>query len=84
MARLRRHAAVGAGPRAGQYLSLGAKSRALLRGQMQATVEDVRAVAHSVLRHRIFTNFTAQAEGVESDDVIDHLLKEVPVESKAA
>ncbi len=74
----------GAGPRAGQYLSLGAKSRALLRGQMQATVEDVRAVAHSVLRHRIFTNFTAQAEGVESDDVIDHLLKEVPVESKAA
>ena len=51
---------------------------------MQATVEDVRAVAHSVLRHRIFTNFTAQAEGVESDDVIDHLLKEVPVESKAA
>ncbi len=74
----------GAGPRAGQYLSLGAKSRALLRGQMQATVEDVQAVAHSVLRHRIFTNFTAQAEGVEPDDIIDHLMKEIPVESKAA
>jgi MoxR-like ATPase len=51
---------------------------------MQATVEDVQAVAHSVLRHRIFTNFTAQAEGVEPDDIIDHLMKEIPVESKAA
>jgi len=71
----------GAGPRAGQYLALGAKSRALLRGQMQATVEDVRAVAHCVLRHRIFTNFTAQAEGIETDQIIDHLLEKVPAES---
>jgi len=68
----------GAGPRAGQYLSLGAKSRALLRGNLQATVEDVRAVAHSVLRHRIVTNFTAIADGVSADNVIDTLLKEIP------
>ncbi len=71
----RKYLGWGAGPRAGQYLSLGAKARALLRGNLQATVADVRAVAHAVLRHRIITNFTAQAEGHESDDVIDELLK---------
>jgi MoxR-like ATPase len=68
----------GAGPRAGQCLSLCAKSRALLRGNLQATIEDVRAVAHPVLRHRIVTNFTAQAEGVDSDDIIDKLLASIP------
>ena len=68
----------GAGPRAGQYLSLGAKSRALLRGNLQATSEDVRFVAHSVLRHRIVTNFAAVADGVTSDAVIDQLLSSVP------
>ncbi len=76
----------GAGPRAGQYLALGAKSRALLRGNPQATVDDVRAVARAVLRHRISTNFTAQAEGVDSDDMVARLLKAVPetVDIKAA
>ena len=68
----------GAGPRAGQYLSLGAKSRALLRGNLQATVEDVRFVAHAVLSHRIVTNFTAIADGVTPDAVIDRLLEAVP------
>jgi MoxR-like ATPase len=68
----------GAGPRAGQYLSLGAKSRALLRGSLQATVEDVRFVAHSVLRHRIVTNFAAVADGVTADAVVDRLLEAVP------
>ena len=68
----------GAGPRAGQYLSLGAKSRAILRGNLQATVEDVRFVAHSVLRHRIVTNFTAVADGVSADDVVTRLLEAVP------
>ncbi len=68
----------GAGPRAGQYLSLGAKSRALLRGNLQATVEDVRFVAHAVLRHRIVTNFAAVADGVTSDKVVDELLRAVP------
>jgi MoxR-like ATPase len=78
----RKYLAWGAGPRAGQYLALGAKSRAILRGSLQATVEDVRAVARSVLRHRIFTNFSAQAEGIDSDNVIERLLKHVPEAGK--
>ncbi len=73
----RKYLAWGAGPRAGQFLALGAKSRAMLRGNLQATVEDVRAVAHGVLRHRIVTNFAAQADGVDSDGVIDDLLKNI-------
>jgi MoxR-like ATPase len=71
----RKYLAWGAGPRAGQYLALGAKSRALLRGNLQATVEDVRAISRAVLRHRIYTNFTAQAEGVDADEMVDRLLK---------
>jgi len=74
----RKHLAWGAGPRAGQYLSLGAKSRALLRGNLQATADDVRAVAHAVLRHRLVTNYTALAEGVDADAIIDQLLELVP------
>ncbi|HYG74988.1 MAG TPA: MoxR family ATPase [Planctomycetota bacterium] len=74
----RKYLSWGAGPRAGQNLALGAKSRALLRGNLQATVEDVRAIAPVVLRHRIFANFTAQAEGIDSDGVIKQLLKIVP------
>ncbi|MCJ8328673.1 MAG: MoxR family ATPase [Lentisphaeria bacterium] len=73
----------GAGPRCGQYLSLGAKARALLRGNMQATVEDVQAVSNAVMRHRIFTNFSAQAEGITSDKIIEDLLKLVPEEDTA-
>ena len=74
---IRRYVSWGAGPRAGLYLSLGAKSRALLRGRFQASCGDVRAVARSVLRHRIFTNFAAQAEGVNAMQLIDRLLKTV-------
>ena len=74
----RKYLSWGAGPRAGQFLSLGAKSRAMLRGSLQATIEDVRAVAHGVLRHRIVTNFAAQADGVDSDAVITSLLATVP------
>jgi MoxR-like ATPase len=73
----RKYLSWGAGPRAGQFLALGAKSRAMLRGSLQATIEDVRAVAHGVLRHRIVTNFAAQADGIDSDGVIDDLLKTV-------
>jgi MoxR-like ATPase len=79
----RKHLAWGAGPRAGQYLSLGAKSRALLRGNLQATADDVRAVVHPVLRHRLVTNYTALAEGVDADDVVDQLLELVPETSPA-
>ena len=67
----------GAGPRASQYLILGAKAHAALAGRTHVAVEDVRAIAHPVLRHRIVTNFSAQAEGIDSDQVIDRLLAEV-------
>jgi len=67
----------GAGPRAAQYLVLGAKSRALLHGRMQVGCEDIRAVAHPVLRHRVFTNFNADAEGIGPDDIVDMLVQSV-------
>jgi len=67
----------GAGPRAGQYLILGGKSRAILRGRFNVSIEDVKAISHSVLRHRILTNFHAEAEGVDSDGIVDRLLDEV-------
>ncbi|HUT56510.1 MAG TPA: MoxR family ATPase [Phycisphaerae bacterium] len=67
----------GAGPRAAQYLILGAKSRALLHGRFQVACEDVRAVAHPVMRHRLFTNFNADAEGIKPDDIIDRLIETV-------
>ncbi|MEQ9407023.1 MAG: MoxR family ATPase [Fuerstiella sp.] len=70
----------GAGPRAGQYLILGARARALLEGRFHVTTEDVRYVAKPVLRHRIMTTFQADSQGVTPDDVIDRLLKFVPVE----
>jgi MoxR-like ATPase len=68
----------GAGPRAVQNLILGAKARALLYGRSHVTTEDVRALAHPVLRHRILTNFTAASEGVSTDKVIDKVLQETP------
>jgi MoxR-like ATPase len=67
----------GAGPRATQHLMLAAKARSIMNGRFVASVEDVRAVTPSILRHRIITNFRAQAEGITSLDVIDHLLKEI-------
>jgi MoxR-like ATPase len=70
----------GAGPRASQYLILGAKARAVLRGRFAAAVEDVQALARSVLRHRIISNFAAEAERVTSLQIIDRLLAEIPVE----
>ncbi|MEM7233249.1 MAG: hypothetical protein AAF517_13820, partial [Planctomycetota bacterium] len=66
-------------PRASQYLILGAKARAVLHGRKYVAAEDVQAVAHPVLRHRILTNFSAEAEGVTSDDIITRLIEETPV-----
>ncbi len=66
----------GAGPRASQYLILGAKTRAVLDGRPTPAVEDVRTVAMPVLRHRIVTNFNAEAEGVDTAQIIQRLLKE--------
>ena len=70
----------GAGPRAGQYLILGAKARAILEGRFHVSPEDIKAIAHPVLRHRIVTTFQAHSEGVSSDRVIDMLLEKIPVE----
>jgi MoxR-like ATPase len=67
----------GAGPRASQYLVLGAKARAIMHGRFAASVEDIKALAPSVLRHRILTNFNAEAEGVTSLDVVQRLLEVV-------
>jgi MoxR-like ATPase len=67
----------GAGPRASQHLILAAKARAILLGRYVASVEDVKAVVPSILRHRIITNFKAQAEGITPLDIIHRLLEEV-------
>ncbi len=74
---VREHVAWGAGPRASQYLVLGAKSRAVLRGRMAASVEDVRALAKPVLAHRVLTNFRAESEGVTSEQIVEKLLERV-------
>ncbi|HOO55823.1 MAG TPA: MoxR family ATPase [bacterium] len=71
----------GAGPRASQYLVLGAKTRALIKGKNAATIEDIRAVAKPVLRHRIIPNFSAEADGVIPDLIIDKLIEEVKAPS---
>jgi MoxR-like ATPase len=64
----------GAGPRASQFLVLGAKCQALLRGKYSPDIEDVQAIAKPVLRHRIVRNFKAEAEGISVDDLIDKLM----------
>ena len=68
----------GAGPRASQYLILGAKARAILHGRPYAGIEDVQSVAAPVLRHRILTNFNAEAEGVRPDDIVKKLIDLIP------
>ena len=67
----------GAGPRASQYLVLGAKARAILNGRYHVAYEDIKAVAVPVLRHRILTNFNAEADGITSMDLINRLLENV-------
>ncbi|MFI4875249.1 MAG: AAA family ATPase [Blastopirellula sp. JB062] len=68
----------GAGPRAGQNLINGGKAIAAMEGRFSVAVEDVKKIAIPVLRHRISTNFQAQAEGMTNEDVIRKLLKEIP------
>jgi MoxR-like ATPase len=68
----------GAGPRASQFLILAAKARAVLHGRYYVACEDVRAVAPSVLRHRIITNFNAEAEGIKPDEIIKRLTDMIP------
>jgi MoxR-like ATPase len=67
----------GAGLRAGQFLVLGAKVRALLRGRAHVTMEDIQTLAYPTLRHRILLNYRAEAEGVTVESVIGKLLEAV-------
>ena len=64
----------GAGPRASQYLILGAKTRAILDGRPTADIDDVKSLTLPVLRHRVLPNFNAEAEGVSVDDILNRLL----------
>jgi MoxR-like ATPase len=75
---LKKWVAFGASVRAAQYLVLGAKARALTGGRYHVNYDDIRALAHPVLRHRVLTNFHAQSEGITSDTLIDRLLEAVP------
>ncbi len=68
----------GAGPRAGQFLILGAKGRAVLHGRINVSCDDVRSVAAAVLRHRLFTNFNADAEGIDTDEIVKRLISHIP------
>jgi len=74
------YVAWGAGPRASQNLVLAGKARAVLRGRFCASTEDIRAVAHPVLRHRIITNFNAEADGIRSKDIVERLVREIPAD----
>ncbi len=67
----------GAGPRASQFLILGAKARTILQGRYAVSIEDIQAIAPSVLRHRIVPNFKAQGEGISSLDIVNRLLADV-------
>jgi MoxR-like ATPase len=72
----------GAGPRAAQYLVLGAKAHAVLRGRVNVACEDIRAMAPPVMRHRLFTNFNADSEGVSVEDIIERIVRTVPEPSE--
>ncbi|HKB35060.1 MAG TPA: MoxR family ATPase [Gemmataceae bacterium] len=74
----------GAGPRASQYLILGGKARAILHGRLHVTTDDVKSVAHPVLRHRLVTTFNADAEGITTDTIIDRLLQAIPLPQQEA
>jgi MoxR-like ATPase len=76
---VKEHVSWGAGPRASQYLVLGAKSRAILDGRMAASVEDVKALAENVLVHRVITNFRAESDGITSAQLVERLLEQVKV-----
>jgi MoxR-like ATPase len=71
--------AYGASVRAAQYLILGGKARAVTSGRYHVSFEDIQALAHPVMRHRVLTNFHAESEGVTSDQIIDQLLEVVAV-----
>jgi len=71
---VKKHLAWGPGPRAGQALMLASRARALLQGRFSPSIDDVAALAHPVLRHRIALNYGARAEGVTLATIIDRLI----------
>jgi MoxR-like ATPase len=75
---IKKFVAFGASVRAAQYLILGAKAKALTEGRYHVSFDDIKSLAHPVLRHRVLTNFRAESEGVTTDTLIDELLKSVP------
>ncbi len=79
----REQLAWGAGPRATQFLILGAKARALVHGRPHVEVEDIRALAKPVLRHRLVVNFAAESDGITTDHVVDRLLEVTPTHEDA-
>lgn len=74
----------GAGPRASQFLVLAAKARAVLHGRYYVSCQDIRAVAGPVLRHRIITNFNAEAEGIKPDTIVQRLAELIPRDPQEA
>jgi MoxR-like ATPase len=76
---IKKYVAFGASVRAAQYLILGAKATALTDGRYHVSFDDVRALAHPVLRHRVLMNFRAESEGITTDALVDELLKSVPL-----
>jgi MoxR-like ATPase len=76
---IKKFVAFGCSVRAAQYLILGAKARALTEGRYHVSFDDVKAMAHPVMRHRVLMNFRAESEGVTTDALIDELLKTVPM-----
>jgi MoxR-like ATPase len=75
---IKKYVSFGASVRAAQYLILGAKAKALTEGRYHVSFDDVRALAHPVLRHRVLANFRAESEGISTDTLVDELLKTVP------
>ena len=78
---VRQRVAWGAGPRAGQFMILGAKARAALLGSYMVRLEDIEDVAAPVLTHRVITTFAAQAEGISAKEIVGRLVKETEVEA---
>ena len=78
---IQRYVSMGAGPRASQYLILAGKAHALMEGRTHVIPEDIQAVALPVLRHRLLTNFNAEADAVTTDDLVEQLLDEVRVDA---
>jgi MoxR-like ATPase len=76
---VRKYLKWGAGPRAGQYMTLGAKALALINGRITPSFEDVKAVSKLVLRHRIIPNFNAEADGISIEAILDDLVENVPL-----